>query len=135
MITIDSQEVIANLNNVIANTLPETIEQGLETACFIVEADAKTNCPVRDGQLIGSIKHTVDGNRGEIGSEVEYAPYVEVGTGIYSTEGTGRQTPWKYKDAKGNWHTTRGMKAQPYLKPALERNRQRIIKCFEGLLK
>lgn len=31
----------------------------------------------------------------------------------------GRQTPWVYQDAKGNWHYTRGNKAQPFLKPAL----------------
>ena len=47
-----------------------------------------------------------------------YSQRVELGTGIYAEGGGGRPTPWVYQDAKGNWHYTRGNKAQPFLKPA-----------------
>lgn len=116
------------------NELPNLLEQALEKACLVVENSAKQNCPVDSGQLRQSIKHEVDGLTGEIGTNVEYAPYIEIGTGIYSTQGNGRQTPWKYQDAKGQWHTTKGMKAQPFLKPALESNFGQIARCFEELL-
>lgn len=116
------------------NELPNLLEKALEKACLIVENSAKQNCPVDSGQLRQSIKHEVDGLTGEIGTNVEYAPYIEIGTGIYSTQGNGRQTPWKYQDAKGQWHTTKGMKAQPFLKPALESNFGQIARCFEELL-
>ena len=116
------------------NELPNLLEQALEKACLVVENSAKQNCPVDSGQLRQSIKHEVDGLTGEIGTNVEYAPYIEIGTGIYSTQGNGRQTPWKYQDAKGQWHTTKGMKAQPFLKPALESNFGQISRCFEELL-
>ena len=116
------------------NELPNLLEKALEKACLIVENSAKENCPVDSGQLRQSIKHEVDGLTGEIGTNVEYAPYIEIGTGIYSTQGNGRQTPWKYQDAKGQWHTTKGMKAQPFLKPALESNFGQIARCFEELL-
>lgn len=92
-ITINSKEVEANLQEFLANQLPEAIEKGLEKACLVVETDAKVRCPVDDGQLRQSIHHTVEGDTGVVGSNVEYAPYVEIGTGIYSSKGTGRQSP------------------------------------------
>ena len=51
---------------------------------------------------------------------MEYAPYVERGTGIYTEGGGGRPTPWVYQDAKGKWHWTRGNPAQPFLAPAVK---------------
>ena len=128
--------VSANIDEVIVRTLPEAIAQGLQQACIIVADAAKEKCPVDDGQLRQSITFQVDTKKleGVIGSNVEYAPYVEVGTGIFSTKGNGRKTPWRYKDAKGDWHTTRGMKAQPFLEPAADETKQEIVDCFEGLL-
>ena len=67
----------------------------------MVEAQAKVNCPVDDGQLRQSIGSEVKGNIGAIGTNVEYAPYVHQGTGIYAVNGDGRKTRWKYQDAKG----------------------------------
>lgn len=133
-ISINSKEVEANLKEFINSQLPQVIEKGLEKACLVVESDAKVRCPVDDGQLRQSITHKVDGNHGEIGTNVEYAPYVEVGTGIFSTKGSGRQSEWKYKDSKGDWHTTRGMKAQPYLQPAVDTNLSQILQSFEELV-
>lgn len=132
-VSINSKEVEANLEK-FEKELPSILEKGLEKACLIVENSAKQKCPVDDGQLRQSINHIVKGKKGEVGTNVEYAPYVEVGTGIYSTEGNGRQTPWKYRDAKGEWHTTKGMKSQAFLRPALDMNRGKILDCFKGLI-
>lgn len=113
----------------------EQIIAALEECGLTAERYAKGNCPVDTGNLRNSITHQMDGdNRVIIGSAVEYAPYVELGTGKY-TEG-GRKTPWLYEDSKGNWHRTSGQKAQPYLKPALADHvdeYKRIIKAnLEG---
>ena len=132
-VSVDTSEVDRNLER-FEKELPNILEKALEQACLIVENSAKQNCPVNDGQLRQSISHKTNKTTGEIGTSVEYAPYVEVGTGIYSTEGGGRQTPWVYRDAKGEWHTTKGMKAQPFLKPALDMNRSKILDCFKGLI-
>ena len=132
-VSIDTKEVQNNLKE-FQKELPNLFEKALQKACLIVENSAKQNCPVDDGQLRQSISHKVNKTTGEIGSSVQYAPYVEIGTGIYSTEGNGRQTPWVYRDAKGEWHTTKGMKAQPFLKPALELNRSKVLECFKGLI-
>lgn len=83
-------------------------------------------CPVRDGQLRQSITHEVFPQYGVVGTNVEYAPYVEIGTGLFSSLGTGRQTPWTYQDAEGNWYTTVGQHPQPFLRPALTNNKKEI---------
>ncbi len=89
----DFKIVLDNLEHFINEGLPEVLEQGLTKACLIVEGEAKKKAPARDGQLRQSITHEVDkeSSTGYIGSNLEYAPYVEIGTGIYSSEGTGRQ--------------------------------------------
>lgn len=47
-----------------------------------------------------------------IGTNVPYAPYVELGTGIYATDGNGRKSPWVWKDKNGKFHWTRGIQPQ-----------------------
>ena len=68
-----------------------------------------------------------------IGTDVEYAPYVELGTGKYA-EG-GRPTPWAYQDDEGNWHWTAGNPAQPFLKPAVADHAQTYRNIIEDELK
>ncbi len=119
----------------IRHAAKQQIMAALEECGLTAERYAKGNCPVDTGNLRNSITHQMDGdNRVIIGSAVEYAPYVEFGTGKY-TEG-GRKTPWLYEDSKGNWHRTSGQKAQPYLKTALADHvdeYKRIIKAnLEG---
>ena len=63
-----------------------------------------------------------------------YAPYVEYGTGIFASEGNGRDTPWSYQDDEGNWHTTVGQKPQPFLKTALDKQKKNVIKIFKETL-
>lgn len=102
------------------------LTKALTKACIIVETSAKEKVPVDTGDLKRSITWEIDGNTGIVGTNKEYAPYVEFGTGLYAVAGNGRQTPWKYQTADGKWHTTSGQKAQPYLQPALNENRERI---------
>ena len=133
-VSVDGSEVIIQLDNIASNVLPEAIRKALEQSCLIVEGDAKVRCPVDSGQLRQSINHKVEDKTGQVSTNVEYAPYVEIGTGIYSSEGGGRQTSWVYQDAKGEWHRTSGSKPQPFMKPALEQNTSKIIDQFRGLI-
>ena len=84
-VSVDGSEVIIQLDNISSNILPDAIRKALEQSCLIVEGDAKTKCPVDSGQLRQSINHKVEDNAGWVSTNVEYAPYVEIGTGIYST--------------------------------------------------
>lgn len=111
----------------------------MQQACNIVESAAKDKAPKDTGALRRSITSKVEatGNsiEGIVFTPLEYAPYVEYGTGIYSDNGNGRKTPWVYMDDKGNYHYTRGQHPQPFLRPALQENKDKIINMIKGALK
>lgn len=111
------------------------VEIALEECGLVAEGYAKKLAPVDTGNLRNSISHKVDPEEPAvyIGSNTEYAAYQEFGTGIY-TEG-GRDTPWVYQDEKGNWHWTRGNKAQPFLKPAVADHARQYRQIIEQELK
>jgi HK97 gp10 family phage protein len=83
----NSEEILDELNN--------GMERALEAIGAQVENYAKMLCPVDTGNLRNSITHVVEPSEDAvyIGSAVEYAAYVEVGTSR--------------------------SKAQPYLEPAV----------------
>src|SRR5574344_2569895 len=89
----------------ILKAFEQATERGLEKIGLVAEGYAKKLTPVDTGRLRNSITHEVDGNDVYIGSNVEYAPYVELGTA--------RQ------------------KAQPFLKPAATEHSQ----TYKGILK
>jgi len=97
-----------------------------------VEAPAKRNAPIDQGRLRGSIVTVDDKDAIRTGSNVKYAPYVEFGTGIYAENGNGRKTPWAYKygGKKGSagWRMTVGNKPQPYLRPAFDEGKDKVVK-------
>lgn len=66
----------------------------LEEWGLIAEAYASDYCPVDTGRLRASISHDTDEDTMYLGTNVEYAPYVELGTSR--------------------------MDAQPFLRPAIE---------------
>ena len=111
--------------------------RGLEKCGLVAEGYAKKLCPVDTGNLRNSITHMIDEQEPAaiIGTDSEYGAYVELGTGIYAEGGGGRPTPWVYQDEKGNWHYTRGNKANPFLKPALADHTQTYKNIFEDELK
>jgi len=99
--------------------LQSAVLRALEKCGMTAEGNAKLLCPVDTGNLRNSITHLVQPEEPAvyIGTNSEYAAYVELGTGRHYPGG--RQTPWVYQDAKGQWHLTHGQRAQPYLKPAV----------------
>lgn len=85
------------------------IGQNLITAALLVERTAKQIAPVRTATLKRSITHAPQIPKREVvvGTNVVYAPYVELGT--------------------------KHMSARPYLRPALEANMGKIRKLFSAL--
>ena len=113
----------------------QKLEQTMGKACAIVERSAKQKAPKDTGALRRSITSKIevvdDSIVGIVFTPLEYAPYVEYGTGLFA-EGGGRiDVPWNYQDDKGEWHSTSGQKPQPYMRPALEENREKIKKLFK----
>ena len=106
----------------------------LAKACALVEREAKENAPKGDGTLRNSITSIVEDKQGVIFTPLEYAPYVEYGTGLFAEEGGRKDVPWHYQDEKGEWHSTNGQHPHPFLRPALEENRKAILKILkEGM--
>lgn len=104
------------------------LTNAMELIGITVENNAKLHIPVDTGTLRRSITHQIINNTTvEIGTNLEYAPYVELGTGIHALNGNGRQTPWKYKDAKGEWHTTEGQPPKLYMKQGLADSEADIV--------
>ena len=152
-----SNEVSNNLDKFVDSELDNYLKTALTKACAIVRNEAIKKAPQRTGALKRSIDFEVsdDGQEGVIFSNLEYAPFVELGTGEHATRGNGRDTPWTYpayltnavakdmgitlkKDSKGRtihtqFFTTTGMKPRPFLEPALTENTLLIRDCFEGL--
>ncbi|MFE6167015.1 HK97-gp10 family putative phage morphogenesis protein [Viridibacillus arvi] len=93
----------------------------LETVRMI-QAQARLLAPADDGSLKASIEvRQIDKFSATVTVGAEYAVYVEFGTGIYATEGNGRQTPWTYWSNKlGRYVTTKGQKPQQFWSPAVE---------------
>lgn len=108
--------------------------QALTRVAVLAQKYARENCLVGDGTLRNSIDFEVDEDLAIIGSNVEYAPYVEFGTGIFASKGDGRKSPWSYQDARGEWHRTVGMKPQPFLLPAIEEHSQEYQQLFTEYL-
>lgn len=107
----------------VKRAMEHNVEQALEEMGLVAEGYAKANLTefprVDTGRLRNSVTHAREKNTELVGSSVEYAPYVEYGTGIYVEDGSGRQTPWAYYDSKGVRHVTHGMKPAHFLKRAV----------------
>lgn len=103
-----SFELIDHSDEVI-DEMKKTMERALEKIGMVGEAYAKEECPVDTGTLRDSISHAIDDNTAIIGTNVEYAPYVELGTSK--------------------------MDAQPYLRPAVENHIKEYKEIAKGELK
>lgn len=100
----DNSQIFINAKN-------QAVVAALESIGLTAERHAKEKCPVDTGRLRRSISHAVaeDENAAYIGTNVEYAAYVEMGT--------------------------RFQKAQPYLKPAVTNHSEEYRRIAENILK
>ena len=114
------------------------VAAAMTKATLLVERSAKMKAPKGNGELGRSITSEVnveaDGSVvGIVYTPLEYAPYVEYGTGLFAEAGNGRKdVPWNYQDDEGEWHSTSGQHPRPFMRPALNENREQIIRLLEG---
>lgn len=105
--------LIAKLNSLKGNT-ENAVKRGMGKGLARIQASAKQNCPTDTGRLRASIVTDVqsDGDVviGAVGTNVEYAPYVEFGTGQMGDQSVEHRQDWK------------GQSAQPFLFPAYREN-------------
>lgn len=129
-----AEELIAKINEL---SEAENLEKNLKTALALVEASARKKAPKDTGALRRSIESKITANDteliGEVFTPLEYAPYVEFGTGLFAEKG-GRQDKWSYIDDEGEGHKTNGQRPQPFMRPALAENQNQIVKLLKESL-
>lgn len=108
------------------------LQRTLGRCCAMVERTAKQLAPKDTGALRRSITSKIEGTKGIVFTPLEYAPYVEFGTGLFAETQGRADVPWCYQDDEGNWHSTSGQKPQPFMRPALNQNRADILRLLAG---
>lgn len=133
----DNEDFIKSIQDATKKIILDTAVN-MEKACFVIEVDAKKNCPKNTGILAASITSEVEVTSdvliGRTGTNLEYGPYVHNGTGIYAKDGNGRKTPWSWNGVgkyKGR-HWTKGQKPQPFLEDARNANAGKINRILGG---
>lgn len=99
---------MSNYSDLVKNATEEEIQKALEAIGLLAEGYAKKLCAVDTGRLRNSISHTVKGDTAYIGTNVFYAPYVEMGTSK--------------------------MAAQPFLRPAVTRHQKEYMQVAADIL-
>lgn len=116
--TDNSRQFLSELHSKIGVALEAAAIQAESHAVRIITQEKR----VDTGAMKNSISHSVSGDTAYIGSNLEYAVYHELGTGIYASQGGGRKTPWFYVGRDGKKHRTVGLKPIHFLKRAIEEN-------------
>jgi HK97 gp10 family phage protein len=110
----------------------------IERSAINIEREAKNLCPVDFGILRSSIEKTVDASdagrilSAEVGTNVEYAPFVEFGTGSGVSIPAGQEE--FAMQFKGKTGRKRNYPARPFLFPAWEQERPKFVKSMEAIL-
>lgn len=117
--------------------------RALEIIGAKAEGYAKRRCPVgtaestgkpgyRGGTLRNSITYSTENDSVTIGSNVEYAPYVELGTGPHFNQ----PPEWEnFTSKKGSGKSRGYVKPRPFLRPAIEDHRSEYKEIWENELR
>lgn len=125
----NSAQYLSEVDSVCKAALEAIGNQGVSYAKNNVTAAGR----IATGNMRKDISHEVVGNTCYIGTNVSYAIYNELGTGIYIAGG--RKSPWAYKDAEGKWHRTRGMPGIHFLKNAVANHMREFTAILQIFLK
>lgn len=138
----DNLDKLLNTLKNIENIKPQ-MEKAVRQQTLFVQGNAKELCPAKTGILRMSIRtgmaikdqgSTIEGI---VYTNLDYAPYVEFGTGpvgAQNHEGISpdidpvySQTGWTYYDSVNErFVRTKGQPAQPFMYPALKNNEKKI---------
>lgn len=120
------------------------LSNAIMRTAYRVEARAKAEAPIDKGILRGSITaqgpiHSRNNVEAKVGTNVNYAPYQEFGTGIYA--GKGMITPKRAKvlawKKNGQWifaRAVKGVKGRFYFKKAKEGSKDDMVSFMQEAL-
>ena len=124
----DINTLLAKINELGGHS-KKALKKSIGKEINFVKREAKMLCPVDTGALRNSIRSVVKeegtGIVAEVVTNLEYAPYVEFGTGI---KGENSPSPPKANVGQGYRSDWVGQVAQPFLYPALANNKDKVLK-------
>ena len=118
-----------NLGRFVAARITPGVVASVQASVNMIRDAAQGYCPVETGALRDSITASVDSGGktvvGKVTTSLDYAPYVEWGTGQRGAEspdaGAGPYNP--------NWP---GMSPRPYMRPAFDEARGAVLDLFRA---
>lgn len=124
------KELIRKLEH-LGGDCEKALSDGLKQGALHIQAAAKEKAPYDTGRLRGSI--SIEEEKPlqiGIGTNVEYAPHVELGTGTQGDPSVSHTTreSWVYMGSDGKFYTSHGQPPQPFLAPALEQEKENVAK-------
>jgi len=138
------REEQARMTQIVADLHGEPMLEGMRNATLLVTRDAKRFAPVDTGRLRASIipEVRVSGPtqiQGVVGSNVEYAPFVELGTKPHWPP-VGALEVWARRHGTSAFLVARaisrrGTKAVKYLERAFDQNISRIVGYIDAAVK
>jgi HK97 gp10 family phage protein len=106
--------------------------QAMREAGFMIERDAKDNAPVKTGRLASSIRTNYSKSNFSVENwtNVEYAPFVEFGTG------TKVSIPAGYQEFAAQFMRGPGVNrvAKPFIIPAFELHGNRFLRFMDVII-
>lgn len=117
-------EVLAALQNAVDRALHDiggtAVEYAQEELRKVKEVyPGVSQDAVDTTNLLQNIAYMVVEDEVYIGTDVEYAPIIEFGSGRFAVKGGGTpKESWVYQDKLGQWHRAYPQMARPFLKPA-----------------
>lgn len=135
-LSIENIDKLLNKIDKLGGNSTSILKKSVNKQINFVKGEAKLLCPVDSGRLknsiTGVVKDTSTGISGTVSTNVEYAPYVEFGTG---QKGENSPSPPKYEGELGYRSDWNGQPAQPFIYPALKNNEEKVIKSVKEELK
>ncbi len=126
----------------------KVLRQSIGKNIKMVQGEAKLLCPTDTGGLrnsiITNVKETDKAITATVSTNMEYAPYVEFGTGKKGENSGGDKYPGSLSYKQDKWRVNipdvgirwiEGQPAQPYLYPSLKNNEDKVIKNIKEDLK
>lgn len=136
---VGASQLSASLGTAASSVSPE-LKTAMTTSLLLIEGDARRGVKRDTGRLQNSITHSISGTglEGKAGPSVAYGLYVELG------RRPGKQPPIKAIEGWARRHGInpfvlarsigrKGIKAQPFLIPAFEKNQRRITELFAAV--
>lgn len=105
----------------LSNKLKKNVEKSVKDTAMELKSKVEARTPVDTGLLKSSffIDYKVSNGTytATLANKQKYLTYVINGTGKYNP--SGRSTPWVYRDSRGNFRFTEGMRPNDFITPTV----------------